>query len=229
MAIVTALVLVTGVMAVWISHEHNTLSETGTKRMISGGISALEEKLETITLDYSLWTDAYEAIRAGDAPWIWSNIGSAAAETGTTDLMIIVEPGEAVQYGWVGGMEAEPSADLLPADAIAAMLRLLGDVPVESRQATSRFARIDGQTWLLAVARVMPYEGMPAGITDADLPRHLFGLKIDNAMMAELGAQFLVDDLTIAEAPVPGMSILPLGGTRASAAMPSGPRTAPEM
>ncbi len=98
MAVVTALVLVTGATAVWIAREHNTLAEAGTRRMVSGGISALEEKLQTITLDYSLWTDAYQAIRAGDAPWIWSNIGTGAAETGTTDLMIIVEPGEAVRH-----------------------------------------------------------------------------------------------------------------------------------
>ena len=211
MAVVTVLVLVTSATTVWISREHNTLSEAGTRRMISGGISALGEKLRTITLDYSLWTDAYQAIRAGDAPWIWSNIGSDAAKTGTTDLMIVVEPGEAVQYGWTVGVGEEPSADLLPAGAIAAMLRLLDDIPIDSRQVASRFARIDGQTWLLAIARVMPHDGLPAGLTDEDLPRHLFGLKIDDALVSELGARFLVDDLMIASEPVPGMANLPLG------------------
>jgi signal transduction histidine kinase len=211
MAVVTALVLVTSVTTVWISREHNTLSEAGIKRMISGGISALEDKLETIMLDYSLWTDAYQAIRAGDAPWIWSNIGAGAAEIGTTDLMIVVEPGEAVQYGWVVGMGEEPSADLLPADTIAAMLRLLDDIPVDAQEAVSRFARIDGQTWLLSIARVVHNGGLPTGVTDEDLPRHLFGLKIDDTLMSELGAQFLVDDLMLAQEPVPGMSYLPLG------------------
>ncbi len=210
-AVVTVLVLVTGVTAVWISREHNALSETGTKRMISGGISALEDQLRATTLDYSLWTEAYQAIRAGDTPWVWSNVGSGAAETGTTDLMIIVEPGEAVEYGWITGMGEEPAANLLPAGAIVAMLRLLDDIAVDSRQAVSRFARIDGQTWLLAITRVMPYEGLPAGVTDEDLPRHLFGMKIDDTLMSELGAQFLVDDLALAQEPVPGMSSLPLG------------------
>lgn len=211
MAVVTVLVLVIGVTTVWISREHNTLSEAGTERMISGGISALEEKLQTITLDYSLWTDAYQAIRAGDAPWIWSNIGTGVAEAGTTDLMIVVEPGEAVQYGWTVGMGEEPSTDLLPADTIAAMLRLLDDIPVDSMEAATRFARIDGQTWLLTIARVMQNDGLPAGVTDEDLPRHLFGLKIDAALMSELGGQFLVGDLMLAQEPVPGMSNLPLG------------------
>ena len=210
-AVVTVLVLVTGVTAVWISREHNALSESGTKRMISGGISALEDQLRATTLDYSLWTEAYQAIRAGDTPWVWSNVGSGAAETGTTDLMIIVEPGEAVEYGWITGMGEEPAANLLPAGAIVAMLRLLDDIAVDSRQAVSRFARIDGQTWLLAITRVMPYEGLPAGVTDEDLPRHLFGMKIDDTLMSELGAQFLVDDLALAQEPVPGMSSLPLG------------------
>jgi hypothetical protein len=71
MAVVTALVLVITVLAAWISREHNQLSENGTKRMISSGVAALEESLQTLTLDHSLWAPAYEAIRAGDAPWIW--------------------------------------------------------------------------------------------------------------------------------------------------------------
>jgi len=212
MAVVTALVLVTGVTTVWISREHNTLSENGIKRMISNGVSMLEDRQEILALDYSLWTPAYEGIRAGDMPWIYENIGmGAAAEPAAADLIIIVEPGEAVQYGWVTGMEEEPSTDLLPADTIAAMLRLLDDIPTDSEVAVSRFARVDGQTWLLAITRVMPYEGLPAGVTDEDLPRHLFGMKIDDTLMSELGAQFLVDDLALAQEPVPGMSSLPLG------------------
>ena len=212
-AVVTVLILMTGVTAVWISREHNTLSETGTKRMISGGLSALEEKLRFITLDYSLWAPAYEAIRARDAAWVYENIGIGAdSEAAAINLIIIVEPGEAVQYGWAGGMGAEPSADLLPADNIAAMLRLLDDIPVESMEAVTRFHSIDGQTWLLAITRVLPYgDSLPAGLVDEDLPRHLFGTKIDDTVMSELGAQFLVDDLALAREPVPGMSNLPLG------------------
>ena len=214
MAVVTVLVLVTGVTAVWISREHNTLSEDGIKRMISNGVSMLEDRQEILTLDYSLWNPAYEAIRAGDASWIWENIGAgAASEPATTDLIIIIEPGEAVQYGWVTGMGEEPSTDLLPADTIAAMLRLLDDIPVDSMQAVTRFARIDGQTWLLAITRVLPFgdDDLPADMSDEDLPRHLFGMKSDDTLMSELGAKFLVDDLMIAQEPVPGMSSLPLG------------------
>jgi signal transduction histidine kinase len=206
-----ALVMVIAVTTVWISRAHDKLAEVDSERMVAGGLSALEDKLRTITIDYSLWTEAYDGIRTRDMDWIWSNIGSAAAETGTTDLMIIIEPGEAVQYGWVAGMGETPSAELLPADTIEAMLRLLDDIPVDARPAASRFVRIGGVTWLLAIARVTPYDGPPAGVIDQDLPRHLFGLKIDNRLISELGAKFLVDDLTIAQEPVPGMSNVRLG------------------
>ncbi len=109
-------------------------------------------------------------------------------------------------------MEDEPSTDLLPADTITAMLRLLDDIAVDSMEAVTRFARIDGQTWLFAITRVLPYgDSLPAGLIDEDLPRHLFGTKIDDTLMSDLGAQFLVDDLRIAQEPVPGMSSLPLG------------------
>jgi signal transduction histidine kinase len=212
MAVVTVLVLVTGATTVLISREHNTLSEDGIERMISNGVSMLRDRQEILALDYSLWNPAYEAITAGDLPWVYENIGSGAAyEPAASDLIIIIEPGEAVHYGWVTGMGEEPSADLLPADTIAAMLRLLDDIAVDSRQVASRFARIEGQTWLLAITRVAPYDGLPAGTTDEDLPRHLFGTRIDDTLMSDLGAQFLVGDLRLAQEPVPGMSSLPLG------------------
>jgi hypothetical protein len=141
------------------------------------------------------------------------NIGTgAASEVAAVDLIIIVEPGEAVQYGWIGGMGEEPSTDLLPVDTIAAMLRLLDDLPIDSMEAATRFARFDGQTWLLAITRVLPYkDGLPARLIDEDLPRHLFGTRIDDALMSALGGKFLVDDLMIAQEPVSGMAYLPLG------------------
>lgn len=208
---VTALVMVVGATTVGISRAYDRLAESDAERMVAGGLSALDDSLRTITIDYSLWTDAYDAIRARDMPWIWSNIGSGTAETGTTDLMIIVEPGEAVQYGWAAGMGQTPSTDLLPADTIASMLRLLDDVAIDSGQAASRFVRIGDVTWLLAIAHVTPYDGPPAGITDQDLPRHLFGLKIDDARMSKLGGQFLIDDLAVVPEPVQGMSNVRLG------------------
>jgi len=207
-----ALAILAGFSALWISRDYNTLAQTNTRRMVSSGISAVADSLRTITLDYSLWIDAYEAIRAGDAAWIWSNIGSGAAETGTTDLMIVVEPGETVQYGWVKGMGEEPATDLLPADAVSSMLRLLDTSPVSDRQALTRFVIADGQSWLLAISRVMPFGGPPDGISDKDLPRLLFGIRIDNALMSELGAQFLLSDLRVAPTPPTGMSSLALGG-----------------
>jgi signal transduction histidine kinase len=213
MGVVAGLVLVIAAATFWISREHNKLAEAGTKRMITGGVSALADKLETIALDYSAWAAAHDAIIARDAPWIWENIGTgAASDAAAVDLIIIIEPGEAVQYGWAGGMGNEPSSDLLPADTIMTMLRLLDDIPAGSMQAASRFAQVNGETWLLAVTRVLPYEdSLPTGLIDAELPRQLFGTKVDDALMAELGGQFLVDDLRIAQEPAPEQSSLALG------------------
>lgn len=211
-ASLTLLLLAIVATTLWISREYDRLAESGTRRMIAGGIAALEEKLRTTTLDYSYWDDAYENIRARNMPWIWSNIGSGAAETGTTDLMIVIEPGGAREYGWATGMGEVPSSALLPAATIRSMLRLLDDVPAESHEVMTRFVRVGKDFWLLAVTRVSPFDGLPVGITDADLPRHLFGFRMDAARMAAVGAQFLIGDLAIAPAPQPGLTSLPLGG-----------------
>ena len=98
-AAVTLIVLVIGVTAVWISRAHDELSETGTKRMISGGISALEDKLQTIAVDYSVWALAYNAIRGHDIAWIYENVGTgAASEAVVFDLIMIIEPGEVERH-----------------------------------------------------------------------------------------------------------------------------------
>ena len=69
-------------------------------------------------------------------------------------------------------------------------------------------------------------DGLPAGAIDQDLPRHLFGLKIDDTLMSELGAQLLVDDLAIAQNPCRECRTCTLAVVPAAVAMPSGPRAA---
>jgi hypothetical protein len=96
-------------------------------------------------------------------PGYGAYIGTGTAETATTNLMIVIEPGETAQFGWISGMGVEPATDLLPADTIATMLRLLDDSPIAKQEAITRFMLADGQIWLFAISRVMPFDGPPDG------------------------------------------------------------------
>ena len=44
-------------------------------------------RLRTLVKDYSVWDEAYTAAMVGDRDWLYSNIGNAAGEIGTLDLI----------------------------------------------------------------------------------------------------------------------------------------------
>lgn len=216
-----AAILITGVLLVvavivatslWIARQHDALARENAERMVRGGFASLEETLNTVTRDYSQWTEAYEGIHTRDTAWLFNNIGTGVTETGTADLMMVVEPGEGASYGWVGDTGTEPETGLLPPEVIASGLRLLDPLPVDQVVAVHFYAWTADGLWLLAVSRVMPWEGMPEGATDADLPRHIFGFRIDDARVAGIGAQFLIEDIGVGSEWEAGDSALPLPG-----------------
>jgi len=207
---VAILVLVIGATAFWISRQHDLLAREGAERMMRGGVASLEERLDTTIRDYSLWTEAYEHIRAHDRAWAYSNIGIGATETGTADLMIVIEPGEAVNYGWTVGMGEEPAADLLPAPVIELALRLLDPLPIDRVAPVHFYTSVDGTLWLLAICRILPWEGMPDVATDGESPRHLFGFRISDEVATEIGGHFLIDNVRVAASAEAARSNLPL-------------------
>ncbi|HUF85944.1 MAG TPA: histidine kinase dimerization/phospho-acceptor domain-containing protein, partial [Thermohalobaculum sp.] len=211
-AAVAMLVAVCIATALWVAHEHNRLAASNSRHMTEDGVGALEETLHTIVVGYGNWTEAFEAIRARDIDWISQNIGNGARVVGTTDLMIVVEPGEARPYGWMHGMDPVASTSLLPEKTVRAMLGLLDEVPVDARRAVSRYSVVDGTPWLLAVARVRPFEGIPLGVTDAGLPRLLFGFRLEDARLGELGDHHFAAGVQVVEVPAEGRSSLPLTG-----------------
>jgi len=150
---VVLLVLVVGATSLWIPNQHNSLARDSAERMVQGGFASLEEKLRIVTVDYALWTDAYEAIHTDDIDWIFSNIGTGATETGTADLMIIVKPGETRSYGWSDDSGETPTAALLTPEAIEAGLHLLDPLPFDQVLPVHYYARVGDQIWLLAACR----------------------------------------------------------------------------
>lgn len=207
---VAAILLVIGVAAgglLWISDQHNRLARASAAKMVHGGISSLEEGLAGTVRDYSVWTEALEAIRAGDADWIYSNIGSGAAEIGASDMIVLVEPSGRA-YGWQSGSAPEGEPGLLPPDLLRALLDMLDRT--EPGEPAVTYGTIDDELWALAAARVVTTEGTAGGLPDAALPRQIHGARIDDALLGEIGADFLIDGLRLGRADA-GQS-LPLRG-----------------
>ena len=146
----------------WMARQQDMAAQTASRRMVTGGLEALRERTKAMLLDYAIWTAAYEHILAGDVDWIGPNIG-ASADIGTFDLAVILPPGGGTPFGWDAG--GGPQADLLDPTAIATVNGLLDDVPIDSGTAEAAYVRSGGALWFLAIARVVPQVGLPAGVT----------------------------------------------------------------
>lgn len=205
-AAVVLLMAATIVATVWMAREQDRAAGAAAHRMVAGGLQALAQSTKATLLDYAIWTDGYENIGAGDLDWIASNIG-ASAEMSTFDLVVVVPPAGGA-YGWdaTGG----PKPGLLGTEALAAVNRLLDRVPVDSGSAEAAYVRSGGALWLLAVARVVPQEGIPSGDADTDLPRLVIGFRITAELLDDIARRFSIEHLTVGTAPAPGADAIPL-------------------
>ena len=194
----------------WMAGQQDDAARATSRRMVEGGIQAFVERTKTMLLDYAIWTDAYDSIKAGDRAWMYDNIG-ASADIGTFDMAVVLAPGQP-PLGWATGTGPTP-ADLLDPAAVATARRLIDAVPPEDSAAEVVYARSGGTLWLLAIARVVPQDGLPEDATDADLPRLILGYRMTTATLDGIRRRFQVADLAISPDPVPGRDTLALRDT----------------
>jgi len=206
-ASITLLIAVVVASILWVSARHNALAEESYERMVRGGLSALETRMAAVVRDYSIWEEAYQAIRDADYPWVYSSIGIAAAsdEIGTVDLVVLTDPFRDTEYGWVRGSPERGEAGLLPSPLRETLLALLDGTDPAAAEARTTFARFDGGVWIFAVTRVLPPGGLPEGLTDAEAPRQIHGVRLAGEVLSGLGSHLISSDLRLLDAPRPDL------------------------
>ncbi|MFT3974785.1 MAG: ATP-binding protein [Amaricoccus sp.] len=206
------LVLIFAVLSsvLWVSREHNHLAAESSEELVRGGLSAFRLRLRTLVRDYSIWDEAYDAIESDDRPWIYSNIGNAAAEIGTLDLIEFVDTATGESFGWRAGSPPEGESGLLPPDLLATIFGLLRDGDSDEGVAKTVLAKFGGEPWAFSVARVTPVNGPPPGVAVEDLPLQIHGLRLNDARLRQIGGPLLLDNLQLADAPAPGRASIAL-------------------
>jgi signal transduction histidine kinase len=204
------LVLVVVSSVLWLSARHNELARESSERMVSGGISAFKVKMQTVVKDYSIWDEAYNAIRADDFGWLYSNIGTGAAEIGALDKIVIIDPLRNRNFGWRQGSPQEGESDLLPPELVATMVQLLVETGEEENAAQSAFELLGDEPWSFAITRVIPVGGLPDGVSLEDLPMQIHGLHMTRGVLDGIGANLLMDDLALSKEPLAERSAVPL-------------------
>lgn len=181
----------------WISAEHNTLARVSSQELVSSGIKALRTRLGTLVSDYSIWDEAFERIRDNDIDWIYRNIGSAAAEIGTVDLIKIVPPGGGPPLTWREGSPREGETGVLPPELLDRILREFRPEDLAHETSRTLLAEMDGVPWIFSVAPVRPVDGVPEGVAPEDLAQQIHGYRLAGERLAHIGRELLIDDIRL--------------------------------
>ena len=195
---------------IWISAEHNKLAVQSSERMVQGGINSFRTRLRTLVEDYSIWDEAYDAAVSDDRDWLYSNIGTAAAEIGTLDLIVFIDPTAGEPFGWTDSSPPEGETGLLPADVLAQIMDSLSGGMDENGRFPTFLAIREGVPWAFTAARVVPVEGPPAGVAPELLPIQVHGLRLAGDRLKRIGQGLLIDDLSLSDTPVRSMAEVPL-------------------
>jgi signal transduction histidine kinase len=205
--VILVLVLLSSVL--WISAEHNKLALVSSENMVRGGIASFRARLRTLVRDYSIWDEAYAAVITDDRDWLYSNIGNAAAEIGTLDMIVFV-PKSGDPFGWRPGSPEIGEAALLPPALLDAILETLAQSGPDDSQPPTLLAALDGKPWAFSATHVIPVNGPPPGLAPADLPVQVHGLQLSDARLQAIGRMLLIRDLALVAEPQPGAARIPL-------------------
>ena len=144
---------------------------------------------------------------------MYDNIGTVATGDGPMDMVVLIKPGDTGRFGWdKESDEVGRSSDMVDEAAIQSVLGLLDAQPLDGRAAVSTIARSGGEIWMLSAARVTPWDGVPEGAGDADLPRQVQGLLVGPELLGFIGDTYLIERLGLSDAPGDGMETLALSG-----------------
>ena len=208
-AILVTMITVLGAL-LWMAREHDKKAAADSQTMIAGGVAALQDQLEMVTIDYAWWEEAYNNVRAQNDDWVYSNMGTGATEADTADILVIVQPDRRIRYAWQNGMEEEPDPAILDDAVVDAMIGRLADVPPSSVEARVSQFDLGDKVAMLAAVRVTTDDFENNEL--ADLPVLIMGYFLSPERLAAVGEGFLIEDLTMALTPDEGKENFPVTG-----------------
>lgn len=212
---IAALIAVVIASVAYISTEHNALARHESERLVDGGTRSLRLKLETVTKDYAVWDEAYEAVTTADRDWLYRNIGTGVLLMGTPDMIVLIDPAQGLDLGWVADSPETGEANLLPPPVLAQISNLLHEPRGSETVVDSGFFNVNGEPWAFAGAYVHPFDGNLADRGETAFPIQIHGRSLSGDLLEEIGIPLGIDDLAVVMAPQmpdPALAHLPLWG-----------------
>jgi signal transduction histidine kinase len=198
---IAALIAVIVASVAYISTEHNALARRESVRLVEGGVASVRLKLETVTKDYSVWDEAYEATITDDRDWLYRNIGTGVTEMGTADMIVLLDPGQGLDVGWLAGSAEEGEPGLLPDSIITQVTDLINPPRASDTVVESAFVNLDGEPWAFAGTNVQPFDQTVPIARGMQMPVQIHGRRISGDLLDEIGAALGIEDLDVVMAP----------------------------
>lgn len=206
---ILALILVVVVTVLWVSMQHNQLAKASSIQLVRGGISLFKVRAEARVRDDSVWDEAFAAATDWDVPWLYRNLGTAATDLSTLDMIVLSDMVTGENIGWTSGSPPAGEVDLLPAEIMRQLVGLL-DSGVTVTRGRSTFLTFDGEPWIFAIATLSPTSGEVNGDERERMPKQIHGYRVSQEVIERIGLTLNMADLEIADAPAHGFSSIAL-------------------
>ena len=216
MMLASIAITITMVLAVtaWTAAENNRTAAEDSLRMVSGGLQARVERVASLNWDYAAWAAAFENTRAQNVEWLSENMGIGANGT-EFHILQLVRPEDWSTLTWTADTNEAGTAPLdtpaVPIDAVQKFIPALQSFERDVQDTQTAYFEIDGTINILTVSRVQPW-GKTTDIPPENFPLLVFTLRMDDAFLADLAETYLLEDVVLSSADLPGHIAIPLKG-----------------
>jgi diguanylate cyclase (GGDEF)-like protein len=212
---VALFVLTVAISTFWMSQTLDRQARDQSVAQVSNLRANLLAKARVITLDYTKWDAAVDAIEAPNVPWIFDNIGTTAARGLAVQLVALWGGALDTDMGWVVGSDRDPiNGIFLPEDA-AMIEEHLAAKPLGNEDGIEFFGWYDGEPFVYAAARFEPVDNVDLWSAAAEHGQLVMGLRLSDAVLADFADSLALQHVTVTrEAPstAPSVPLLGLAG-----------------
>jgi signal transduction histidine kinase/sensor domain CHASE-containing protein len=168
------------------------------RKMLEGGLSAMQSTLSELANDYSWWDDLHNAVLNRTDSWYDSNLGTAVHPNNILDYLAIFDSNVKPIVAWNASAEGRSSVVEINPDLLQDIQQIIKSKPEGRIPATIFFSQLNNEVVMFALARVFPPD--ETLIKNAkEQPYLLAAYKLKPERISKLGQQFLVGSLVLGD------------------------------
>lgn len=183
----------------WIAAQHDQLARENSYQVVGSAMTSMAERTESLGFDYSHWDPYYAAVLGNDIPWLYENtVGGDLVEGSDIEMLIHILPGHQIARGWsIRHNGSTPHDGIVAADLLATINPALDATEINSKSVLTSYEVIDGELWILATSRIVPWDGVDATIADQDVPRQILGARVTQDQLDAMADRFFLQGIAL--------------------------------